>query len=57
MEKSCDGRVVAAFVGETRTSRRQPASRQFVSEQEARRWIEWEARQVGLPVAWDSPSA
>jgi hypothetical protein len=48
-----DGRqVVAAFVAAAMVSRRKPAMHRCASLDEARRWVEVQAAEFGVPVEW-----
>ena len=48
-----DGReVLAAFVASAMASRREPATHRCASPDEARRWVEVQAAEFGVPVEW-----
>lgn len=48
----CGEEFVAAFVGESAASCREPATRRCHSADEARGWVEAEARAIGLEIDW-----
>jgi len=50
--ESREGGYLAAFVAKPEAKRRAPATRQFRSPDEARRWVMKEAHAVGAPVEW-----
>lgn len=52
IEPRDDDAFLAAFVGKPAARQRAPAVRVFASTEEARRWVEREAAEFGLPVEW-----
>jgi len=52
IEPRDDDAVLAAFVGKPAAHQRAPAIRLCASTDEARRWVEREAAEFGLPIEW-----